>query len=518
MLHQKSNEKSEQLRHEGNKCYSNQNFFEAMLKYNESLCYADPKSENVGLAYANRSAIYFEMKLYDKCLNNVDMARKNSYPERNLENLVKREQKCHEMVKTSNQKISNPWNFFKLSYQPNKKLPFIVNCLELNCNDKYGRFVTTNHSLKVGDIISIEEPFCKVLLSKSKFRKIPKSNIYQKCSNCLRDNSLDLIPCNSCCLSMFCSIECMETALKRFHRYECSIMAKLLESGSVHMAMRLFFIALSKFDGCFEKLEDFISNENKMTIFDCDLKSSEREGNERMLRSLMSLMKSPKIFPVTPLMEILKNHHELGDSSEKHEKFIANFLQKLRQISDWNFHGITSGSSKSVDVNETKREGLEETIGSGSLIFCSLINHSCANNVMRICVEGKVLLVVCRPISKGSQLFDCYKISFLQHQKQERQEILLKDFGFACDCEACTQNFPTPPMLKFKDPKLLKFAKKTDDEMLTLQHNQAFKKFRDCCDILEKNNQNFPCLELCLLLRCIANFLFKQAQPSVVFP
>jgi hypothetical protein len=29
--------------------------------------------------------------------------------------------------------------------------------------------------------------------------------------------------------------------------------------------------------------------------------------------------------------------------------------------------------------------------------------------VLRVCVLGKIAFVVCRPIAKGSQLFDCYK-------------------------------------------------------------------------------------------------------------
>lgn len=106
----------------------------------------------------------------------------------------------------------------------------------------------------------------------------------------------------------------------------------------------------------------------------------------------------------------------------------------------------------------------------------------------------------------------------MTHQKSHRQVKLYEEFGFKCDCVACDTNYPTPPALNFKDIKLLKFAKKADDEILTMQPGQAMRKFRDCCDILEKNNQNFPCVELCMLQKCIASFLLQQAQPSVLFP
>jgi hypothetical protein len=63
---------------------------------------------------------------------------------------------------------------------------------------KYGRHIVTKTALKVGDIVSIETPFCGVLLSESKMLQIPQDNIHQRCSNCLKENALDLIPCQNC--------------------------------------------------------------------------------------------------------------------------------------------------------------------------------------------------------------------------------------------------------------------------------------------------------------------------------
>ena len=107
----------------------------------------------------------------------------------------------------------------------------------------------------------------------------------------------------------------------------------------------------------------------------------------------------------------------------------------------------------------------------------------------------------------------------MNHQKPERQARLLKEFGFVCDCEACVLNYPTPPALKYIDLKLVKFGKKTDDEILKLQPSQAMKKFRDCCDILNKENQqNYPSIEFCMIKKCFIKFLLKQAMPSILFP
>lgn len=156
MFARKSNDKSEALRKEGNELYSQRKFFKALLKYNESLCFAEPGSDNIGHAYANRSAVYFETRLYEKCLRNIEKA-KSSYPESCFEALNKRAEKCRGQKERS----SDVWSFFKLSYEPNRKLPYIAGCLEVKINEKYGRHVITNRSLKVGDIVVVERPFSR---------------------------------------------------------------------------------------------------------------------------------------------------------------------------------------------------------------------------------------------------------------------------------------------------------------------------------------------------------------------
>jgi SET and MYND domain-containing protein 4 len=161
MFSRKSDTKSQALRSEGNKFYSERKFFDALIKYNESLSYAENGSANLGHAFANKSAVYFEMKQFEKCFNNIEMARNNFYPEKQLQTLNNREAKCREMMKSQREKSADVWNFFKLSYPSNPRLPFIANCLEVKRSEKYGRHVITNQDLKVGDIMVVENPFCR---------------------------------------------------------------------------------------------------------------------------------------------------------------------------------------------------------------------------------------------------------------------------------------------------------------------------------------------------------------------
>lgn len=188
-------------------------------------------------------------------------------------------------------------------------------------------------------------------------------------------------------------------------------MDQLLMSGMVHMPLRQFFIALSNFNGSVDKLQEFFKeNENlSTTVFDFDLRLQDSENDKNHLLALRSLIKSSTRFLLDDHVKILKSHPQLQDIFNQHQEFIESFLQRQCQICDLNVHGIFSGNAQKNEDPTTMFSHMQQAIGTGSLLFGALTNHSCANNVFRIYVEGKVAYSVCRPIRKGDQLFDCYK-------------------------------------------------------------------------------------------------------------
>lgn len=199
----KSQEISDTLRNVGNKLYCDKNFFEALIQYNASLCFAPDSSESLALAYANRSAVYFELKLFDISLKNIEQAKLNGYPEKNISTLDRRAEKCRQQIELKKvekdlMKDENLFNLIKLSKETNEKLPFIAKCLEMKKNKKFGRFIVTTCDLKVGEIIAIERPYFKVMKSDSRYDSCEETNKFQRCANCLKDNYLNLIPCSQC--------------------------------------------------------------------------------------------------------------------------------------------------------------------------------------------------------------------------------------------------------------------------------------------------------------------------------
>lgn len=188
----KNKELSDIFRSQGNTEYENGNNFEALLHYNQSLCFAD--EDQAALCYGNRSAVYFRLKLYRDCLNNISFARKN-YPKEKMNKLEQREEKCLiqylEELDSDQSDVDGIHNneIFKLSYPANPKLPFFANCIELKEDSTIGPHIVTNRDLQAGDIIAIVPRFIK---------SIQKQSMLHHCSYCLNSSNLCLKPCPKC--------------------------------------------------------------------------------------------------------------------------------------------------------------------------------------------------------------------------------------------------------------------------------------------------------------------------------
>jgi tetratricopeptide (TPR) repeat protein len=207
----KDNAIAEKYRAQGNEAYKKILMYDALTFYNKSLCCAEIDSSSsssaLGLAYANRSAVYVEMKLYEKALKNIHLAMEHNYPNEKMKSLMQRKDRCKKFMMEDviePQKL-DPTTFFKLSYPANKRYPFIVDCLELRWDEKFGRQVISNKALNIGDVIAIDEPFYKVLQPHSTYATgcYSENICYQFCAFCMKSNCLNLIPCAGCSKSKF---------------------------------------------------------------------------------------------------------------------------------------------------------------------------------------------------------------------------------------------------------------------------------------------------------------------------
>lgn len=155
--------------------------YEALVSLNKSLCCAEPGTEEISRVFEARAEIFFEVRQFEKCLRNISAARKHeSSVDRSL--LDELEEKC----KKNNEVIEDDLtNFIKLSHPENKKIPFLIENLQLCESEEFGRFIISDRDLRAGDVIAFEETEFVIFSPKS---------IYTRCFNCLRSNMLDLTP------------------------------------------------------------------------------------------------------------------------------------------------------------------------------------------------------------------------------------------------------------------------------------------------------------------------------------
>lgn len=133
--HAKDNNRSKELRQEGNKLFGQGKAFEALELYNQSICWADSKDngEELAIGYANRSAVYYKWKMFEICNQNIELANNAGYPKRLMDKLMKREMDCLEHINNEFDVNSDKKNFVpELHVQANSRIPFIANCLEMN--------------------------------------------------------------------------------------------------------------------------------------------------------------------------------------------------------------------------------------------------------------------------------------------------------------------------------------------------------------------------------------------------
>ena len=91
----KSSQVSNKLRQCGNKLYTSGKNKEALRTYSQSISFAEKKSKELGLAYANRSAVLYALNNYLAAISDIKAAFDNFYPENLSFKLYERLGKCY---------------------------------------------------------------------------------------------------------------------------------------------------------------------------------------------------------------------------------------------------------------------------------------------------------------------------------------------------------------------------------------------------------------------------------------
>lgn len=504
----KNDFKSIDFRKQGNDFFSmkNKGYSAALECYNQSICFAEEGSENLSIGYANRSAIYFEWKEYDLCLENIRLAKEAKYPERLMPKLLKREHECNENKKLEDEEADSSERYvLKLTHGAHPKVPYISEYLDFEEDDIFGRYVVATKDLNAGDVIAIEESFSTSILV---------DQIYERCANCLEENTLSLIPCENCTCAMYCSTTCKEDAYEKYHKYECNVIdAIYLLCTKINLiALRTVLTAIHTLGGL-ENLTEYIRTiDNKdINAFTLNYDNFDQREYYSAIHNLATneADRTPtdlfhRASLVAQVSYLMLKHSNLSDiiKSEQDQDTFIELMHRHFQTASVNMHSLVTIS---VD-RKTNKTSDNKQVGCASFAFMSLLNHSCAPNVVREAQGTSMSLIVNRPVLKGDQIFDNYGLHHCLAELEERQHHLKQQYLFDCTCEACENNYPLFPLLKYAEiPEI--FSQEDMDKLLALDKSVAKARYGKFVKYLNEYSNHYPCTQISYaqesMLRCI---------------
>ncbi|XP_016839232.1 SET and MYND domain-containing protein DDB_G0273591 [Nasonia vitripennis] len=512
---------STNLRTSGNKLYRSKDHdkrtHENILSlYSESIAFAPVDSEELALAYSNRSALLLHLHYPEKSLIDIVKAlgiTKSTYLRTKL---LSRKAKCLELIKKSADREDNSSDELKIpKFTPSKQLPCVADCVKVDYNKQFGRHMVATRDIEPGEVI-IAETGHVVFPS--------GEQMYLNCSNCLR-LAWTGIPCDFCAFAIFCSETCKKEAWNAYHDIECCIIPYIFlkqkdKSLLSHMMItaRIFITAVKR-----EGLEHImhtaeaidnqdIHAQNVRTTeeFNCtkfkylyNLSSHDQDiirhyGHAQYIEEdylLSVLYKCTSIFSTFQKIN--------SDNKELYVKMfsdIKKIIIKLRNVVSINNFGYQIVGDKDSDFDY---DVLSTNSMKGLLLApcSSFISHSCYPNVSKIFMpKRKMVMMTVLPVKKGEQLYCCYGPSITENV-QERQAYLLKNYYFTCECEACNNNwtlesFNTLPQIsevdnfyKFvQDFNKLKFTRICEDLIENWSIDmETIKEVAEVCKVLSKN-------------------------------
>lgn len=399
---QKNEMVSTERRKQGNELFKAKNWTEAIEQYNQSIRFAYNGSENLGLAYANRSACFLHLKMYEKCLADIELARKANYPQKLMQKLDEREAECSKKMKEStkeNEKVTP-----ELSFASNTKFPALANILEVRSNNEFGKHIVTKRDIDVGKIVMLEDAFVFGV----------DLRLVTVCKTCAK-HTTNFIPCPNCADVMFCNQKCMDS--NNIHGMVCGALYNRWPR--YMLIVESILIAVFAFSNA-ESLARFVDSALSTRDFD----SPECESSSQAkYRSFLKLFAVPK--DVEAVEQQIYDAYKLLLEipliakffySKQEKRFLMHLIWQHLRISRTNSFG-------------TRRSDAEylTTVGNVS----SLFNHSCALNLCLLTYGNKMIAYVLRPVKKGEQLFISY------YNQNANVPSAQKALEFQCKCSKC---------------------------------------------------------------------------------
>ncbi|XP_055298559.1 uncharacterized protein LOC129566545 [Sitodiplosis mosellana] len=414
-LYAKCDEVSRKKRQKAKAYFDERNWEDAIDWYNEALCFAEKESKSVGLTFAYRSACFFNMRLYDRCLIDIQKAIENNCPKRLVPELKKRKLSCQKYITNG---MQSEQRTMQLDFMEDGRFPGMANVVEITKSADNKHAIIARQNIDVGQIVAIDKGFTKTLFT-----------IYGwKCVICLKSKT-NLVPCKRCTTAMFCH-DCDFN----LHKYECGMKTSLYSNFNNHLMqeLRTFFVAMNLFADATEMME-FVEQSIGSDQF--EIPNTLRDDRSKY-RAFLKLAKNtaeskdvqfPQIvFGVYKiLLEIPKVQTMF--TSKRHRRFLMHLVGHHVEIN------IRQAYVAVEDMEDGNKKVEKRTLYSQVGVMLGYFHHSCSPNVWPIDRNGDTIYIVICPIQAGQQLF----VSNYSFHWNDPTKYYQRMSEIDCKCERC---------------------------------------------------------------------------------
>lgn len=493
-IHTKNNELSLKYRKEGNDKFTSVLLQAAIECYNKSLCFAETGSVNVGLAYGNRSACFFHLKMYDKCLIDIDLALATNYPAEKLAKLEDRRSECLKIMET---KIHQ--KELRLDFKPHDKYPEMASILQIKSNKEFGRYISTKSDIDVGQIILVEPAFVAHYAS--------KSEKYRRCNICLRNYS-NLVPCRGCPNALFCYTLCDNNNL---HKCEIKICSDE-DSNDIYMqTVRSILVAINT---CLnvDELMNFVEQSIKIKPQEVPASLLDSKSKYRAYLKLSVSTHSEKQsklhWEVYLIYRALLNDPEIKEmfASEKHRRFLMHLIGHHLVIEESNSECLTT-IENDILCNGTRTQ----------CIIARYFNHSCTPTIGSVNINNLMVYFAIRPIEKGEQLFVSYfgNDDGREMEGKDGLKAYFRFYNFSCKCLQCNHILSSSNESKRMkaDPNYQYVAANYFEKLYTFDSVEEIKTLmKNCEEFLQKFGRQVWTKELGNVIICYSDLFRMQFE------
>ncbi|KAL7288919.1 hypothetical protein TKK_0016885 [Trichogramma kaykai] len=479
--------------------------------YTRSVAAAPNDSQELALAYSNRSALLYHLREFDECIKDCDKGFKLNPPDplkaelllRKVECLIAMERntaknvcqnalnlcKGYTLSHEIERKCINKLQYFldnnlqipykkkktenhktkpAITFERSQEAPCASSALAIKYSSKWGRHIVAARRIDPGEVLVLEPSY---------FTSVSMWGNYMFCSHCTKQTWAS-VPCKSCVFNVYCSDKCKSEAWKKYHQYECNVLAYLYnlnfynypflsqcEPENSHMLVRslaatikLMLIAINEvggIDNIRQELIDIEKNKDPRTkgffngVFD-----SQKCRSIYSLTTILDNVADETLGIFTVLVSIAI--HLLATKSPFFGKKIKTTPKLIMNNPDVKFIGglllkttlLLPNNNLKVKIQYQYFVHRESTIlgqkfGSALYPICSLFNHSCDPNVISVPTKENERIVYSKfTIEEGEQLFLCYVgDNYTSCSKEERAETIWSAYKFQCECRACQENW-----------------------------------------------------------------------------